>query len=416
VSGDSGGAYTLQALITDSVETLHVNNFETDAATTAVDYTGSAGNDTFIMMTTADKIAGGAGTSDTLDVDYAAVLGGISVDLSATGEQISTLDGGAISGSVTGFENVDLSGYTGFGASVTAIKTGSTITGTGSIDRITGGASADTITGGDGADVLTGGAGNDTFVITALSDLTDGANAVEDTITGGTGTGDTLAFNGGVTLAAADDFTSKVTGVESITANGAQTGAISLTTHATFVSDTGIATIDLSADTSATGGNVIDISNQTTTTAMSIRGSAGVDTITLDAGSVDTVNVIGDVGGLTFATSDVINGFVSGTDKIKLVAGDATANTGNYVEVADADYDTFAAVLTAGNGALATLAGTSSATVLIAVVADATDADAGAVAKGAHVFIDTDGDGVADEMFILNGLAAATVAATDFIV
>ena len=38
VSGDSGGAYTLQALITDSVETLHVNNFETDAAN------GGAGN------------------------------------------------------------------------------------------------------------------------------------------------------------------------------------------------------------------------------------------------------------------------------------------------------------------------------------------------------------------------------------
>ena len=51
------------------------------SATTKVDYTGSIGNDTFIMMTTGDKIAGGAGTGDTLDVNYGAVLGGISVDL-----------------------------------------------------------------------------------------------------------------------------------------------------------------------------------------------------------------------------------------------------------------------------------------------------------------------------------------------
>ena len=40
------------------------------------------------------------------------------------------MDGGAVSGSVTGFENVDLAGYTGGGASVTAVKTGSTMTGT----------------------------------------------------------------------------------------------------------------------------------------------------------------------------------------------------------------------------------------------------------------------------------------------
>lgn len=194
------------------------------SATTAVDYTGSAGNDTFIMLTTADKIAGGAGTSDTLDVDYAAVLGGISVDLSASGEQISTLDGGAISGSVTGFENVDLSGYTGFGASVTAIKTGSTITGTGSIDRITGGAGADTITGGASNDVISTGGGADTVVFLAsntlngadtISDFSLAADTIDLSVTladlRGTGAvverlaaGDTLAANTGLVISSSD--------------------------------------------------------------------------------------------------------------------------------------------------------------------------------------------------------------------
>ena len=170
------------------------------SATTAVDYTGSIGNDTFIMMTAADKIAGGAGTSDTLDVNYGAVLGGISVDLSASGEQISTLDGGAISGSVTGFENVDLSGYTGFGASVTAIKTGSTITGTASTDRITLGAGADTIvvpsktpTGADVVNSFTVGTGKDKIDVAALAEAdfdTAGANIASTTgfvVLGGAG-------------------------------------------------------------------------------------------------------------------------------------------------------------------------------------------------------------------------------------
>jgi ABC-type molybdate transport system ATPase subunit len=63
--------------------------------------------------------------------------------------------------------------------------------------------------------------------------------------------------------------------------------------------------------------------------------------------------------------------------------------------------------LAEGNPALATLFGTSAETILIAVVADATNADAGEVALSAHVFIDTDGD----EMMILS----ATIGASDFI-
>jgi hypothetical protein len=67
--------------------------------------------------------------------------------------------------------------------------------------------------------------------------------------------------------------------------------------------------------------------------------------------------------------------------------------------------------LAEGNPALATLFGTSAETILIAVVVDATDAGAYEGALGAHVFSDTDGDG----MTILSGIASATIVASGFI-
>ena len=162
-------------------------------------------------------------------------------------------------------------------------------------------------------------------------------NAVEDTITGGGGTGDTIAFSGGVTLAALDDFTNKVSGVELLSANGAQTGVISLTTHATFVSDTGISTIDLSGDTSSTGNNVIDISNQGTSTAMSLTGLLVRILLRWMAEVVDTVNVVATTGATTTsgATADVITAFDDAADFIDF--GDMAAGTvANYAEASAA--------------------------------------------------------------------------------
>ena len=240
------------------------------SATTAVDYTGSGGNDTFIMMTTADNIAGGAGTSDTLDVDYAAVLGGISVDLSATGEQISTLDGGAISGSITGFESVDLSGYTGFGASVTAIKTGSTITGTGSIDRITGGAGADTIVMTAGNDVVSTGGGNDTIKATVA--LLANHSETTATIDGGTGT-DVIELTGAVdaTDIADADF-ARITLVETLQLAVGGNDAVVLGTAA---NSAGIVTV--------LGGSGVDkVTINTGLTTYTGNGAADILTI-LDA-------------------------------------------------------------------------------------------------------------------------------------
>jgi hypothetical protein len=109
-----------------------------DRGSSAMTITGGSANDTLRMENTADVIDGGAGTGDTLNVVKSAILGGIAIDLSSTTDQITTFNGSANTTITKGFENVDVSGYTGsFGADITGISTGSTITGTTNADVIT---------------------------------------------------------------------------------------------------------------------------------------------------------------------------------------------------------------------------------------------------------------------------------------
>ena len=173
LTGDS--AATINALHLD-VTTVDASGMisggsviQTARSTTgATTYTGSAGNDTFIMGNKADVIDGGeaTGDNDTLDINLASqILGGISVDLSATGDQVATVNGMAETTVQQNFESVDLAGYTGgSGAQVTGSSLANTIVGTGFADSISGGAGGDTITGGDGNDVITLGTGADTAV------------------------------------------------------------------------------------------------------------------------------------------------------------------------------------------------------------------------------------------------------------
>ena len=160
VTGDS--ALTVTATHAD-VTTIDASGMATGgsfvqtgrSATDASTYTGSAGNDTFIMMNASDVISGGAGTGDTLDVNFVGALGAIAVDLSATGDQVASLNGLANTVVQSGFENVDLAGYTLSGASITGSKAANTIVGTNQVDQIDGGLGIDKITGGDGNDVIT---------------------------------------------------------------------------------------------------------------------------------------------------------------------------------------------------------------------------------------------------------------------
>jgi hypothetical protein len=174
--------------------------------TDSVTYTGSSGADTFIMINTADTLTGGSG-SDTLDVNKAAILGGLNIDLSNTTDQVISFNGSSSSGTALGFENVLADGYTGsFGAQLSGSSVANTLTGTANGDVISGAAGGDTITGGDGGDTIDVGGANDnvrdTVVFTATSDgAAGGAVTGHDVITGidvnaGDATDDLIALDG----------------------------------------------------------------------------------------------------------------------------------------------------------------------------------------------------------------------------
>jgi Ca2+-binding RTX toxin-like protein len=159
--------------------------------------TGGAGNDTVTIGSAGDIADGGAG-SDTLTV-AAIGSGTFVIDLSATGDQLTTYNGAANAGIQSGFEIVNLSGVNG-AVTATAAAAGSTITGGAGADSLTGGAGNDSLTGGTGADTLVsgagvdsliGGAGNDRYSIELLSGV------INDTVTEVTGAGtDTLVVSG----------------------------------------------------------------------------------------------------------------------------------------------------------------------------------------------------------------------------
>jgi hypothetical protein len=146
-------------------------------------YTGSLGNDTFMMFNKGDVLDGGAGTGDTLNIDFTGILGGLAIDLSSATDQVGTVDGVTNTVVQKGFENVELTGYTGFGASITGGTGANSLTGTVLTDSIAAGKGADTLIGGSAADTMSGGAGADIFKWTGTTAalLATETGAAEDT-------------------------------------------------------------------------------------------------------------------------------------------------------------------------------------------------------------------------------------------
>jgi hypothetical protein len=314
------------------------------AGLTAANYTGGLGADRFIMNNTGDTIDGGGGKNDTLDVNFTAVLGGLSIDLSSAAEQITTMDGGATAGTVSGFENIDLAGFAGFGAAITAIKTGSTIIGSAAVDRVTGGAAVDTITGGAGGDVLTGGGGADIFNIPMGDSLNGSIDTIQD-FTNGT---DVLIITG--TEGTADDFkavadlTTDGNGILDATAAN-KLSILLQSAPGTNLASTAIdkdsyqlgttaAVLQMAASSEALGGNRSDFITAGATNA-GITGGSGADVMT-GAGGTDTVIWTGttaalmatetgvtagtDVDAVAGSAGDQVNTWTSGTDKLNFRA------------------------------------------------------------------------------------------------
>jgi Ca2+-binding RTX toxin-like protein len=140
-----------------------------------------------------------------------------------------------------------------------------------------------------------------------------------------------------------------------------------------------------------------------------IIGGLGADTITIGSGANVIVQLTGASGAATASLADTITDFTAATAAIEIgtYTGDDTAGTGNYVEVADAAYADYAAVLTALNTAAATLSGTSAATLLVVFAGDTTGTDNG------YVGIDRDGGGTIDEVIILTGILATSISVAD---
>jgi hypothetical protein len=175
VSGGNGSVLTITAMDStinniNAADYLGNLNIGSGRNSTAMSITGGLGSDTIVMSNGDDILSENTGTG-TLKISTAAILGGVAVNLSSTVDQITTFDGSANSAVQAGFENVDVSGYTGaFGANITASTSGSTITGTTNNDVFTGGAGVDTynytVTAGTGT-----AAGSDTFNSFSTSDV-----------------------------------------------------------------------------------------------------------------------------------------------------------------------------------------------------------------------------------------------------
>jgi len=185
---------------------------------------GGVNSDVIAMENSGDILSGGsqpANGGDTLEVTLGAILGGITVDLSAA-DQVVSMDGGVNAAVQSGFESIDLSGFTGFGSVITGTDGANTITGTALADRINAGKGNDTIKIDTGtvanSDQMNGGAGTDTLSIasglTATIDGDGDISAVENIVFEGAGvavmTGQTEGF--AVTTAVNTDVDNDFTG------------------------------------------------------------------------------------------------------------------------------------------------------------------------------------------------------------
>ena len=281
-------------------------------------------------------------------------------------------------------------------------------------------------TTGTGAQTITTGTSFQTAFSAAGVDLTTtsttGAMNIGMSSFAGGATLTTTSTTGAQTIVTGSGLTTvtatSTTGAQNISGAGlAKVTATSTTGAVTVTTDAGADVVTLT--TADTAGNVIttNAGNDTITivasgTAVSTVGNTitsglGADTITLAAdASIDTIVIGNTDSGITVATADSITGFTAANDALKMgTAGDATALTGTYVEAAAAVAN-FTAALTAANTALATLAGTSAATELYSFQFDTTNG---------YLFDDIDGDGDADQVVVLAGITAATIAAADII-
>ncbi|MDA9188437.1 hypothetical protein N9O70_02500 [bacterium] len=369
---------TLSA-IADSITTIAAGGVAGSITMAARSSTGvmtittGAGNDTVLMNNANDVLDGGTkavtGDSDTLTVSGALVLGGIQVDLSSATDQVTTYNGVTNSAVQKNFENVDLSGVTGFGSVIQAGTAGSTITGTALTDQITGGKGADSIYLTKGNDVLVGGNGTDTLYVKNANNggLIEDADAAGNKI-------DLNAGTIGWDDAASASHSQTIATVENVDAS-----------------------LQLDAD--------VDLTIKGTSGSNTIYSGAGADVIDLTSGGVDTLGY--QTG--TVAQTDTVTGFVAGGDKLAFDA-DLLAGVSSTGALAAANY---------AEATITTLGATADATTDNDDDAVHNALDALANIATAQVIVLIDGDGGANTLVAAeadSGLALSDATGSGFVV
>jgi Ca2+-binding RTX toxin-like protein len=276
----------------DTVNIVNFENLNASAMTTALNVTGSSGANVITTGSGGDTIHGGGG-ADIINagagndaVDYwgteVSIDGGTgtntlvvrasaTLDLSAADQSAGDL------ATVTNFQNIDASGLTA--TQVLSAK------GSSGANVITGGAGADIIDGNGGADVISAGAGNDTVTF----------HGTEASVDGGAGS-DTLVLMAGSTITAVDFSVTagndQTTGDATAVTNFENLDASALTTALTVTGSSGVNTILTgSGNDVVDGGGGLDVistgaGNDTVAyrgTELSIDGGTGTNTLILDA-------------------------------------------------------------------------------------------------------------------------------------
>ena len=247
-------------------------------------------------------------TSTALEVDGSALDADVS-DPTGTGERLV----------VTSSDNVNLTAKGGsFSDSITGGSGADIIHGNGGIDTLLGGTGNDVIEGGDGADIITGGggvdhlkggAGNDVFVVT--DDASFKVSGGVETVDGGLGT-DTLSFTEAAALTLTAPELSKLVGIEKIILAGNSAQALTFGNE-TFTS-LGQDSLTITTTTSDTTTS-IDGSAVTNGSFVMIDDGSNTNTDTMIGGSGDDIFRFSSTTGLTSADSVKGNG---GTDTIQI--------------------------------------------------------------------------------------------------
>lgn len=255
------------------------------AATAAVTLSANASTLNGVALTVAEM-----GTTDRVNVIAVTANGLSTIDLSKITSAANAADGSLNALGTTTTSTVGV--VTSTADQVTISFAGDadkllahTYTGSGLSDQITN--AANTV-----SDTLIGGAGNDNFIYSSdAGGAPSIANIIAnsafiDSISGGSGTTDTITIDGTVLVTIANSISwTNVNTVETLAFTGATTGVISVTPAATAWA-AGLRNITYAGDSSATGTNVIDASSNTTTTiGLTLIGASGLDVITGGAGN-----------------------------------------------------------------------------------------------------------------------------------